>query len=86
MSSLSSLSALACEANLFACGKFSFLIVTNAASAAVMLLASVVQFPVIPGDTLVVVRLLPKPVPIPSSSSGSLIITEFVPVALTTNL
>ena len=51
-----------------------------------MLLASVVQFPVIPGDTLVVVRLLPKPVPMPSSSSGSLIITEFVPVALTTNL
>ena len=49
-----------------------------------MLLASVVQFPVIPGDVLVVVRLLLAPVPIPSSLSGSLIIVEFVPVAFTT--
>ena len=84
MSSLSSLSALDCAANLFASGKLLFLTVTKVASSAVMLLASVVQFPVIPGDTLVVVRLLPKPMPIPSSLSGSVIITEFVPVAFTT--
>ena len=84
ISSLSSLSALACAANLFALGKLLFVTVTKVDSSVVILLASVVQFPVIPGDVLVVVRLLPRPVPIPSSLSGSVIITEFVPVAFTT--
>ena len=59
------------------------MIVTNAAFSVVMLFARVVQFPVIPGDTLVVPRFLLGPDPTPSSSSGSEMITELVPVAPT---